>query len=562
MQPALRRIDMKRNLKNTALDLTWIWPALRPFTFTLSLVGALGWWWSGHYYVTTPPEICENGIDDDGDGLIDLKDPQCFCEFEKPISLIPNPSFEEKNCCPSGNSQLNCAVTWIQASEATTDYVNTCGWTGWPNLQVPMPIPDGEGCVGFRNGRFRGEDSNPNWKEYSGACLTRPLRKGGVYLIQFHIGFLNEIYSPATNVVFYGSTDCKNLPFGQGNPRFGCPTNGPGWVRLGSVHVGGVNSWVQYQIRLQPTQDMYAIAIGPDCVEISAQDDIYYFFDNLILAEQEAFQFTITPNEPNVCSREFTLEIPEYDTIQYQWFKDGSGLAGETHARLSHMYGQGQYQVRMNTPGGCSVTYPFSYQLPRIGSEKKMVLCEGETLKMGRRVAAASGIYYDTLQSRQGCDSIVKINLTIETNKERPLAAKIFPDEKFPVGPYAFNRPGDYRAPLISQYGCDSVIALHLEYYKVFIPSGFSPNGDGYNDRFGIFGDAVDLEEISRLTVFDRWGNLIYQQDNMLPNDADQGWDGTHQGQRVPNGVYVYAADLKMNDGITRRTTGTLTLMR
>ena len=66
-------------------------------------------------------EICNNGIDDDGDGLIDLFDDECECEgfssTQSVPSLIPNYSFESNSCCPSGYSQLNCADTWQQACE-------------------------------------------------------------------------------------------------------------------------------------------------------------------------------------------------------------------------------------------------------------------------------------------------------------------------------------------------------------------------------------------------------------------------------------------------------------
>ena len=90
-------------------------------------------------------EICDNALDDDEDGLIDLNDPDCDCPVLEPVSAIPNPSFEDMNCCPQDISQLSCADTWIQASEATTDYLHTCGWMGWEELPPPLPFPDGEG---------------------------------------------------------------------------------------------------------------------------------------------------------------------------------------------------------------------------------------------------------------------------------------------------------------------------------------------------------------------------------------------------------------------------------
>ena len=264
-------------------------------------------------------ERCDNAIDDDDDGLVDLNDPDCACPVIEPISRIPNPSFEDMNCCPDNRSQLHCADTWIQASEATTDYLHNCGWMGWPNLPPPLPFPDGEAVVGFRNGRGRFlEDANPNWKEYAGACLLAPLLARNAYRFQFNIGFTNPSNSPPTTVVFFGTTDCENLPFGTGNENFGCPTNGEGWIELGSVYVSGANNWITTNIDITPDEDIYAIAIGPGCRELSnIEDDIYYFFDNLILAEQREFEFRITATG-HPCSEDFTLQVPEEESLHYQ----------------------------------------------------------------------------------------------------------------------------------------------------------------------------------------------------------------------------------------------------
>ncbi|MBY0486108.1 MAG: hypothetical protein K2P85_02800, partial [Flavobacteriaceae bacterium] len=59
-------------------------------------------------------ENCNNGIDDDGDGKIDLNDPDCICNTSSITSIIPNPSFEVNTSCPNSFSQLNYATPWIQ----------------------------------------------------------------------------------------------------------------------------------------------------------------------------------------------------------------------------------------------------------------------------------------------------------------------------------------------------------------------------------------------------------------------------------------------------------------
>ena len=65
-------------------------------------------------------EICNNGIDDDGDGLIDLQDPDCQCHFTVSNNLLLNGSFELYNHCPivyTYDSNYNAAP---QVTESVT----------------------------------------------------------------------------------------------------------------------------------------------------------------------------------------------------------------------------------------------------------------------------------------------------------------------------------------------------------------------------------------------------------------------------------------------------------
>ena len=70
---------------------------------------------------------------------------------------------------------------------------------------------------------------------------------------------------------------------------------------------------------------------------------------------------------------------------------------------------------------------------------------------------------------------------------------------------------------------------------RLFMPNAFSPDQDGVNDYFKP--DARFLKEYS-LTIFNRWGQLIYQE-----NNAILGWDGTYNGETVPIESYVYILD-------------------
>lgn len=505
-------------------------------------------------------EICANAIDDDHDGLIDINDPDCDCPIVEPISLIPNPSFEETTCCPTNRSEMDCAKTWIQASEATTDYLHTCGWMGWDNLPPPLPFPDGEACVGFRNGRF-GNTTNPNWKEYVGACLSAPLRANVSYKFQFHIGFTNRTNSPDLNIVFYGSPDCQNLPFGVGNSAFGCPTNGPGWQEMGRVRAGGNNIWRQVEINVTPTTDIYAMAIGPDCVEISADGSIYYFFDNLVLAEQSAFEFDIRPTA-HPCDDEMTLKMPHYDTLSYQWYKNGIALIGETQAELRHIYGDGDYQVRIEdmNGGGCKITKAYTYIRPQFIDIQDTTICEGEAMRFGNIPVSKEGMYWDTLKTAENCDSIIQLNVKVYRDPYDTLSAKIFPTEFYQVGDYKYYHRGTYQSVLTSSTGCDSSVYLDLDFYRVYIPSAFTPNGDGFNDVFTIMG--TEVINIQKLRVFNRWGIVVYEGLNIPPNDINTGWNGSSKGGNAPEGVYLFVAYVVLDDEKERMVSGSITLVR
>lgn len=514
-------------------------------------------------------EVCDNGVDDDNDGLIDLNDEDCACQVIEPISLIPNPSFEDQICCPTNRSQMNCAETWIQASAPTTDYIHQCGWLGWENLPMPLPIPDGEGALGFRDGRFTqmennnggdNDNDNPNWKEYAGACLTSPLRAGVSYTFQFNIGFTNAESSPPLDVTFFGTTDCANLPFGNGDSAFGCPTNGPNWTRLGLVRASGSNEWRQLSINITPTTDIHAITIGPPCNRSSGNQNPYYFFDNLVLAEQSAFEFDIKANN-QPCADDLSLSIPNYDSLTYQWYKNGEALLGETLSQLKQQPSSGRYTVVLTSSENCGMTRPFDFAAPTFSSQTNLSICEGEDFNFNNQLITTSGTYWDTLKSVNNCDSIVQLVLTINSNWESTVNAKIFPWETFKIGTHQFREKGSYNRTISSSSGCDSTVQLVLDHYAVYIPNIFSPNDDGVNDFFAING-GQDLTSVEDLTIIDRWGNQIYHQTSSASRDSNKGWDGQSKGKKVSTGVFFYTANLFMDDGNERAISGMVTLIR
>lgn len=502
----------------------------------------------------TMVEICNNAIDDDMDGLVDLNDDDCDCLVVELVSFIPNPSFEDQECCPEDRGQLSCASSWIQASEPTTDYLHSCGWSGWDDSPPPVPFPDGDGIVGFADGLGGATNSAAaNFKEYVGACLLRPLEKDETYRFDFNVGFVNEQKSPQTNITFFGTSDCQHLPFGQGDFTYGCPTNGPNWVELGSVSVSGngQSSWSNATIEVTPHIDINAMAIGPECAENPSDEGLYYFLDNLLLADVRAFDLQIK-EEGHPCQNNYTLYVPSKPAVNYQWYKDGITLVGEVDAELLAGYGNGDYQVLIDDGVSCSVSGKLNYIKPIIRDTNSVVICNEDQYFFGDRILSEPGNYIHTFTSINNCDSIVSLNIRVLEEIANTVPIKIFEGDSYYIGNREFRNEGDYSLTLESSIGCDSLVLLQLEYFHLYFPNVFSPNQDGTNDFFTLLYEEGLVQEFD-IEIYNRWGDLVFK---------GQEWDGKYNGKPVSTGVFVYQANVRTNDGVMRLFNGSVNVLR
>ncbi len=106
---------------------------------------------------------------------------------------------------------------------------------------------------------------------------------------------------------------------------------------------------------------------------------------------------------------------------------------------------------------------------------------------------------------------------------------------------------------------CEYKIIVNQQPHKIYAPNIFSPNGDGLNDYWQLFGKNFKIVSIR---IYDRWGELIWQRENFPSNDPNNGWDGTFSGKAVNPGVYVWVADLLLTDGRKVVEKGDVTVVR
>lgn len=122
-----------------------------------------------------------------------------------------------------------------------------------------------------------------------------------------------------------------------------------------------------------------------------------------------------------------------------------------------------------------------------------------------------------------------------------------------------------YNLTVTDAAGCmataQSLVRLDLS-RNVFIPSGFTPNGDDHNDVFMVYaGEGVS--HINRMVISDRWGEIVFDLNGPFPpTDDNYGWDGLFKGQEMMSGTFVFMVEVVFEDGFVKKYTGDISLLR
>ncbi|MEM9929110.1 MAG: gliding motility-associated C-terminal domain-containing protein [Bacteroidota bacterium] len=206
----------------------------------------------------------------------------------------------------------------------------------------------------------------------------------------------------------------------------------------------------------------------------------------------------------------------------------------------------------------------------------------------------AEGDYPYRITDRYGCTVAAAVSLRspnpfrIELGDDQVVnlgeEIRLTPSASEPIVSYAFSPPGvvdctedcdgvvifpsegtDLRLLATSAAGCESLDSISITVIKtrqLYLPSAFSPNGDGINDRFTLFGDTPNVSDLVTLEVFDRWGNQVFFGENLPPNDTSVGWDGQINGEAAATGTYTYTAAVRFLDGVVERFAGVVVLVR
>ncbi len=324
-------------------------------------------------------------------------------------SIIPNPSFEDQSDCPTKASDLDKAVSWEQATQATTDYFTEGCYMGEGFIIPPTPFPDGKSCVGIiTEGVAKKGENYFVYQEYIGTHLSSKLEKDVDYTLKLHVGFgtpdsndpdgddiETAVKTPdKTTLVLYGYIDDKPLNFPIKTRECIEVAYGDEWEIISQITVSSNGTgWVDTEFNFNPAQDYKAIIIGGACnTTVDLNDPIadYVFIDNLILNKAEEFNYGEPIEVGSICEGNLTLKAPEISIINfiplYQWYKDGVELTNENDPELflgDAVGASGYYHVVISDGESCAesdsiyVDENNTYSMLNPG-----FLCVGETLTL------------------------------------------------------------------------------------------------------------------------------------------------------------------------------------
>ena len=197
----------------------------------------------------------------------------------------------------------------------------------------------------------------------------------------------------------------------------------------------------------------------------------------------------------------------------------------------------GTYTQNLHTYLGCDSTVTLNLTVnPVMNTTINAVICEGTSYTDNGFNVSTEGTYSQTLQTVNGCDSTVVLELKVAPNYNDTITATIKYGEFYDANGFFESERGEYVQHLNSQFGCDSVIILNLrvdDNLNVYIPNAFTPQSSP-NEMFCIFSDEEDLM-IDELVIYNRYGGVVFQS-----RGSKDCWDGKYNGSFVPQGTYSY----------------------
>jgi gliding motility-associated-like protein len=273
-------------------------------------------------------------------------------------------------------------------------------------------------------------------------------------------------------------------------------------------------------------------------------------------------KFTDTLTNYKGCDSFFSVSL---EVLYPSYFDTTSILCEGNRFELNNKYysGSGIYYDTLSSYIGCDSIIQISIiENEHSYFDTSIVLCADESVVFSDTVRNVSGTYKQILTNYKNCDSVVTMHLFIKEVAHYKLDTLICPNDSFFLNNKLYHSPGIYYDSLTTQAGCDSFLTITIDTFKdftcydatVFIPNTFTPNSNDINEVFRPVG--INIANV-QMQIFNRWGEKLY--DGI---GKDIAWAGNYLNKPCQQGVYLYLIIITSESGKRTFFNGSVHLIR
>ena len=437
-------------------------------------------------------------------------------------NLVPNGNFEDSVKC--GSTTPAIAHWFIPINkEVKTD--SLCGYLAWWRFLNSRRMGLNNSQCGFIETYYRGfpDDNIYSGRGYLAIKLSQPLTAGQQYYVEMYsravdtfptLQLVNTVFTNGQEVAFTKEFPLFNIDlphtFLKYNPKVvGQLHNDYNWRKINGCF--SAEGGEKYMIigNFNGNDDTKTQSTNKRNPNFLNGLTAYYAIDNVVVTPM-----AIDLRDTAICvgdTLKLNIERKIPDSLTYKW-QTGQTTPQYQSTKSETITASVQYsnQCLFSQSINLNVLTP-NYQ-PIL---RDTLVCEGTPLTF----KAGTGLKGETINWQNGTKERF-----FTTNTEGVFTAKVK------------NRCAQWTDSFrLKTRDCGN---------GLFIPNAFSPNHDGMNDVLKPFLKA-DFYPINtyQFSIFNRWGNLVFQ-----TTDKNDAWNGTWQGQDLPNEVYVWVIKINYSD--------------
>ena len=442
-------------------------------------------------------------------------------------NLVPNPGFEVYNDCPyqrsnvaysPGFTHFPSVASWVSAMQNTTpDYYNTCAtdslvtlpYNTYNDYQHPH---GGSGCTGISMmSGYPYELHKSDYREYLQTKLNAPLEPGEQYYVSYFINMTYHIPWDYTQIVVdqIGArlTDTQinveypfsekqlvvNGPSSITNPKYTYLADTGAWMKVSGLYTAhGGEEWLTIGFFRDSLPIHHIVIYSPVADTYSIHVCCYMYVDDVCVSKVSA------PQHDTLYASSFPYTISgDPQAGDHAW------STGDSSASIS-VSGEGTYWVVSSDD--------CYYKVDTI-----TVLCDEQIIRTDTVIYASA--FPVSIGSPLSADSMWWNDGSKQPNLE-------------------VNATGTYEMQAwenCRQYVHQIEVRQRDAAECIWLPSAFSPNGDGKNDVFGPVFSCYTLPPYYIFSIYNRFGECVFETDKPVEK-----WDGRYKGRLADVGTYYY----------------------